>query len=260
LWRSVAILGLSLLSKPNNTNNNHLFNYYATMEQPTYYGIDCPAKLLEVKGLRIDPDHREGEASLMKRRWFDYRHMHPAAATYLYAEIYRQQTIAFYESCVDIRTVENARAFVPDDIFMSRDLTSMWLARRCADHHGLPYPFVVQFAQKRFFSRTQHNFPRPNQLYGEEFEIDLLAAWKELTARQITYSTSPQYRMSAWRGEIAQAQHVRFVIDQIKARPAPRYRLLARMLSEDVLSSALIASNFSQQEASQAETYCAQFM
>lgn len=231
------------------------------MEQPAhYYGIDCPPKLLEVKGLRIDPTHREGEATLMKKRWFDYRSLHPTAATYLYAEIYRQQTLAHYESCVDIRTLENARAFIPDDIYMSRDLTSMWLARRCADSHGLPYPFVVQFAQRRFFGRTQHNFPRPNQLYGEEFEMDLLDEWNSLLARQITYSTAPQYRMSAWKGDLAQAQHVRFVIDQIKKRPAPRYRILARMLREDVLSLPLIASNFSQQEAAQAERYCAQYL
>jgi hypothetical protein len=225
-----------------------------------YYGKDLPPKLLEVKGMRVAPEHREGEARLMRCCWYDYRDMHPVAKTYLFAELYRQQTAKFYDAMIDIRTVEDARAFVPDDIFMSRDLTSMWLARRQADEHGLPYGFVLRFVQDRFFARAQRTFPRPNQLYGEELENDMMPAWTELKARQITYASSERFRMSNWKGELAQAQHLNFVIGQIKARPAPRYRLLARMLNEDVLSSAMIAAHFSQQEAADAERYCAQFM
>lgn len=225
-----------------------------------FYGCDLPAKMLEMKGMRIDPEHREGEAHLMRVRWFDYRQMHPVTATYFFAECYRLQTAKFYEQMVDIRTVEEARAFTPDDIFMSRDLTAMWLARRCADEHSLPYPFVLRFAQDRFFARTQHNFPRPNQLYGEEFEIDLLAAWRELLARSLTVAESPRYRMKAWQGALDQAQHVKFVVDQIRARPAPRHRLIARMLRDDVLSVGIAASQFSEQEALDAERYCAQFL
>lgn len=225
-----------------------------------FFGKGLDRKILELKGMKIDQEHRDGEAALMRKRWFDYRGMHPVEATYLYAHFYKEQTLKFYESVIDIRTVENARAFVPDDIFMSRDMTSMWLARRCADQHGLPYPFVLRFAQDRFFSRTQHSFPRPNQLYGEEFEIDLLAAWKEEVARKITYSSQARYKLSAWTGELDQAEHLHFVMEQIKARPAPRHRLMARMIAEGILNRALIAKRFSEQEADDAERYCSNFM
>lgn len=225
-----------------------------------YFGKGLPVKILELKGFKVDPDHRDGEAALMNKRWFDYRGLHPVEATYLYAHFYKEQTIKFYESVIDIRTVENARAFTPDDIFNSRDLTSMWLARRCADEHGIPYPFVLRFAQDRFFNRTQRSFPRPNQLYGEEFEMDLVLAWKEQIARQITYSTDPRYKVSAWKGAREQAQHIHFVTQQIKARPAPRHKLLARMLAEGVLSKPIIAARFSQQEADESESYCAKYM
>lgn len=248
---------LSLFKTPNNTDN--LFYLKQTMEHD-YYGKDTPVKLLEVKGMKLDPENRAGESKLMQSCWYDYRDMHPAAKTYLYAELYRQQTLKFYEAMIDIRTLDTARAFTPDDIFMSRDLTSMWLARRMADQHGVPYGFVLRFAQDRFFARVQRTFPRPNQLYGEELEVDMIAAWRERLDRQITYAASLRFRASSWRGELAQAQHVNFVVGQIKARPAPRHTLLARMLNEDVLALPMIASNFSQQESEAAKAYCERFL
>lgn len=224
-----------------------------------FYGHDLDKKLIEVRGLKIDPAHRANEPALMTRRWFDYRDMHPVLATYLYAHHYKEQTARYYEAMVDIRTPERARAFTPDDIFMSRDLTSMWLARASADRLSLPYPFVMRFAQARFFERAQRQFPRPNQLYGEEFEVDLLAAWKEQIGRQLTYASSPRYKAHNWCGQLAQAQHVRFVVEQVKARPAPRHRLIARLMAEDVLSYQQAASNFGAQEADAAETYRKKF-
>ena len=191
----------------------------------------------------------------MATRWFDYRDMHPVAATYLFAHFYVEQTRKFYIQNVDIRTVEDARAFAPDDIFMSRDLTSMWLARRAADELGLPYPFVLQFAQSRFLSRLQLRFPRPNQLYGEEFEIDVAAAWTERLGCQLTYSTQPRYKASAWARQLSQAQHIKFVVQQVKRRPGPHHRILARLFNEDVLAAHLIKNQFSQKELSDAESY-----
>lgn len=210
--------------------------------------------------MKIDPVHRAGEAKLMRTRWFDYRGLHPVTATYMFADAYRAQTLKFYESVIDIRTVEDARAFTPDDIFMSRDMTSMWLARRFADSHGLPYPFLLRFAQDRCFDRTHQRFPRPNQLYGEELEIDILLAWKDLLSRSLTYSELPHYKMKNWKGAPEQAQHARFVAAQISARNGSKVGLLARALSENILSAPLISALFSQEEADKAERYCAQYM
>lgn len=225
-----------------------------------FFGSELPAKMLEVKGMKIAPEHRANEASIRRTCWFDYRGLHPVTATYLFAHHYKQQTLKFYESVVDIRTVENARAFVPDDIFMSRDITSMWLARSFADEHGIPYPFLMQFAQTRYLARAQRQFPRPNQLYGEEMEIDVVAAWREQLSRQLTYSKQRRYTMKYWKSRVEQAQHVRFLETQVKSRPAPHHRLLARLLQEDLISLPIIKDAFSQEEADKAERYRAQFM
>lgn len=221
-----------------------------------FYGSTLTREEMDVRGLRIDPTHRDGEAALMRRRWFDYRDLHPVAATYLYAHLYKQQTLKFYAQVIDIRTVEDARSFFPDDIFMSRDLTSMWLARRAADELGMPYTFILQFAQERFLSRLQHNFPRPNQLYGEEIELDLRAAWDARLANQLTYSTEARYRAAAWKPNLDQAQHLRFVFTQIERRPAAaRHRLLGRLIHEGIVRPDLAQAKFGSDTARAAEQY-----
>jgi hypothetical protein len=113
---------------------------------------------------------------------------------------------------------------------------------------------------KRFIARTQHQFPRPNQLYGEELELDVLVAWKERMGSQITMALSPRFRMHGYKGELVQAEHVKFVADQIMQRPGPRFRLIARMLKEGLMTHHMATLLFGQGEADAAERYREQFM
>lgn len=223
-----------------------------------FIGSTLTQEEMDIRGLRIDPAHRTGEAELITKRWFDYRGMHAVAATYLYAHLYKQQTAKFYAQNIDIRTVEEARSFFPDDIFMSRDLTSMWLARRAADQLVIPYTFILQFAQERFIARLQHNFPRPNQLYGEEIEADVAQAWNERLATQLTYSRSPRYQVRNWSRQVDQAQHILFLVEQIMRRPAhSRANLLGRLIHEGVLATWQVQGRFTTQDLERAERYAA---
>lgn len=211
-----------------------------------YYGSGRAPQEYELRALGIDAMHREDEAALVQSRWFDYSQLHPAQATYLYAALYKAQTLLFAEAFIDIRTAEDARAFVPDDIYLSRDATAMWLARRAADALGMPYEFALQFAQARALNRLFQQFPRPNQLYGEEFEIDLAAAWGEHKARSLCYSRLPRYQAASFSsGSVMQKRHTASVIAQISERPhAAHPGLLARMFSEGVLAPRLAESHF----------------
>jgi len=217
-----------------------------------YYGHDHDARTCDALGLKIDPTHREGEADLVHSRWFDYGRLHPVKATYLFAHHYKEQTRKFYETYIDIRTAEDARAFSPDDVFYSRELTSMWLARREADRLGLPYDFVMETAQRRFIDKLFHRFPRPNQLYSEEFVLDLNDAWRERLNTSLQWARDPYFREQNWRGDLLQARHAMFVIEQIQRRPAPHAGLLARMFKERVLAPAMVASRFSEGEVERA--------
>jgi hypothetical protein len=218
-----------------------------------FIGCDLDARECALLGLKIDRLHWTDEPGLVRSRWFDYSALRPVQATYLYAHLYKEQTRIFYETYIDARTVQDARAFVPDDIFSSRDMTAMWLARRFADGHGMQYDFVLQFAQARCFERLWSRFPRPNQLYGEEFEVDLVAAWKESLGRSMRLARDDAFKASRHRRGPTQLRYVAFVIDQVKARQKPHTNLLGRLFSQDVLSPALAADLFTEEEIEAAQ-------
>lgn len=199
----------------------------------------------ELLALGIDPTHRAGEADLFKTRWVEYAEMHPARATYLYAHFYKEQTRTFYETCIDIETAQFVRAFSPNDIFKSRDMTAMWLARRACDALGCPYDFALRFAQQRAVNRLYKTFPRPNQLYSEEFVIDLSEAWNESLAMMLRYSRHERFKAVNYCGSWGQRRHTAAVFEQIKKRPAAsQVNLLGRLVHEGVLDEKLMENSF----------------
>jgi hypothetical protein len=211
-----------------------------------FYGYDKAAEELELAGLKVDPTHRVGEPELAARRWFDYRYEHPALATYRFTHHYIAGVRHFYETCIDVRSVEQAKTLPREDVFdCEQEMTSMWLARRCADEVGCPYPFVMSFAHTRALNRHFFRFPRPNQLYGEEFEDDLAKLWKETVARSIQYSKELHMRADAKLRTPAWQEHQAFVLDQVKLRPSgSKHGLLGRLLKEGVLDATAISAEF----------------
>lgn len=221
-----------------------------------FYGMGLTPKDNEMRAMRVDRMHRTREAEYVGTRWFDYFNLHPTQATYLFAHLYKEQTRKFCEAYVDIRTAEDARAFTPDDIFSSRDMTSMWLARGQADALGVPYEFLLQFASQRALDRTFQCFPRPNQLYGEEFEIDLKAAWEEGKRTSLRYSRHEHFlakNLVGPHGSVIQRRHHRYIVEQIKRRHGKQAHagLLGRLFNEGFMD-AFIAKEFFDSDTIQA--------
>jgi hypothetical protein len=229
-----------------------------------YFGSDFKREQLEAIGLQVDPAHRVDLPDLMRSRWFAYRGMHPVQATYLFAALYKAQTKTFAECFVDIETAEDARAFAPDDIFKSRDMTGMWLARSTADRVGCPYETLLRFAQRRALDRTFQRFPRPNQLYGEDVELDLADEWKATCSRSLQYCKDDHFKASRyqihdyerWPADVR--AHTSFLVKQIAARSAPRDKLLGRMFHEDRLSPSWNLLPFTGDELARAERHAAE--
>lgn len=218
-----------------------------------FLGNGLPRQEYELLALGVDPTHRAGEAGLFKTRWVEYAEMHPARATYLYAHFYKEQTRTFYATCIDIDTAQDARAFVPDDIFKSRDMTAMWLARGACDALGCPYDFALRFAQQRAINRLYRTFPRPNQLYSEEFAIDLTQAWNESLSVMLRYSRHEGFKATNYRGSWGQKRHTAVVFEQIKRRPeSSQVNLLGRLVHEGVLDGRLMANAFPDEMISRA--------
>lgn len=211
-----------------------------------FFGQGKQAKEYEALVLSsLDPEDTEGEAELMQTRWFDVAMLHPAEATYLFAHTYKKQVKHFAENYIDIHRAEHSRSFTPDDIFKSRDLLPMWRARRCADKLGIPYDFVLRYAQERAFNSTMKFFPRPNQLYSEEFELDLKNIWLESMMRSMRYSKLMAYRNKFYIGSAVQNRHHAFIADQIDNRqPSSRPGLIGRLLHEEYLTPNFIQARW----------------
>ena len=214
---------------------------------------------LETTGLLIHPSNRIDVPGEMATRWFAYRSMHPVTATYLYAHLYKKHVVTFNERYVDIETASDARAFTPDDIFKSRDMTGMWNARACSDRVGCPYAVTLEFASKRAFERTFQRYPRPSQLYGQEFEMDLIDHWRALNSYSLThcedepFTQAHQWSRQSQEPPQAVRDHATWLINAVKARGAPSHHLLGRLMAADVLHASWLDADFTAQEIEDAK-------
>ena len=218
-------------------------------------GQDLTPAECDALALTVHQDHREQELAAMQARWWDYRLLHPTVATYLFAEYYRQSCKTWHERWVDLDTAADARAFTPDDIFKSRDLTSMWLARQGVDLMGVPYDFAIEFGMRRSYNRAFPAMLRPNQMHGEEFELDLRDAWQAECTRAIRTARVDYFLAKNFKARPMQVAYREWLIEQVERRPAPRYRLLARLINEQALTEASVGAAFGEAELAQAQRY-----
>lgn len=194
--------------------------------------------------LKIAPEHRAEEVALMRSRWWDYRLLHPTWTTYAFASAYQCSHIEWHRRFVDIDEADKQLLWPTGDIFKEKDLTAIWLARQAADRVGVPYPFVCSFAMQRALTRQFKRPMRPNQLYGEEFELDLAAAWKEHLDTQMPMPSVVFFRGSQFTRHPVQLAFREWLVSRVNSRPAPRYRILAWMLLDDLVNDALLQEHW----------------
>lgn len=202
-----------------------------------FFGSDLSADDCDLLALaHIPAEARKDEASLFDRKWFDYRHLHPVQATYLYAAQYQKAIEAIYAETKDIRTVGSIKAFEPEDIFKGRELLAFWFARQACDRVGCRYEFALRFIMRRFADRGWHIFPRPNQCYSLELVLDIQDAWKAECATKLQFPRHPRFKNPEFVGHDDQVAYRQWLIDQIKERGAHMHRGLSRALSEGCLT------------------------
>lgn len=166
----------------------------------------------------IHAAHRANEAEIQSKRWFDYRQMTGAEATYLFGEHYYRQYLDSYKQTKDIRTVATVSPFTPDDIFRSNDLTSMWLARQAADSIGCKYSFYLHHVFNVFTVRGWKNLPRPNQIYSEELVISVNTAWTARCAEILQLAENKFFFADLYVGHPYQVQYYDYLVKQINSR------------------------------------------
>ena len=207
-----------------------------------YFGNNLSQREYWMAEMAIHEQHREDEAGLQQSRWFDYRNMLPAQATYLFAAIYRQEYLEAYKRQVDIRTVDQVCP-LPPDVFKSGEITSIWLARREADRIGCKYEFYLRIAFARFAERGWKNLPRPNQLYAEELTLDIADAWRRRCREVLQLAESPFFACDAYVAHPEQDAYHAWVVGQIKMREH-KHLALAHVLKNNVLPLELAGKEF----------------
>lgn len=196
-------------------------------------------KEADALALRVPVEFRREEVSLIPTRWWDYRLLHPTNATYLFAQHYEDAHRAWWHRHIDVDKAAKQKLWHVD-LFEHRDLVAIWQARQAADRLALPYKFTCAFALERSLQRQFRHLIRPNQMYGEEYEYDLLAAWKDANQRGLVLPDSDFYKVAHYSNHPFQNEYRTMLIQAVNDRPAPRYRLLARLLVEGRISESMI--------------------
>jgi len=202
--------------------------------------LDC--EMLAVA--RIRPELRAREAELLKTKWFDYRRLHPVKATYLYAARYQEVVQMMYARTKDLEESKEVRAFTPEDVFQCTELVGFWRARQELDSVGVRYEFALRFAMNRFQDRGWRFFPRPNQMLGEEFVLDVRDAWKAECKIRLQLAQEPWLKAENFNGARDQMEYQRWLVDQVKTRTTGPHLSVATLLKEGALIPRFAENHF----------------
>lgn len=188
----------------------------------------------------------QGEVSLYKTKWFDYRHLSPFRATCLYIEafgpIYRQ----FYARYFDRATAENIQPISLDRVLRGleaeetkakRRFAYLWRGRMAADMIGMPYELYLNCAfeyRLRFWNRRY--MPQPQHLF-DYLDLEKIALrWQELQETDNFVSEHPAYLIQNDVGAEHQRAHRIWVVNQALKRGDP-IRALADYIEKDLLTA-----------------------
>jgi hypothetical protein len=211
------------------------------MTADIYFGSNLSNIELDVLALKhVKPELRGLEAGLYQTKWFDYRHLHPVSATYLFAHHYQEQVRVIYAKTRDIEKAKDAKAFVTPDIFVLPELTAIVTARQAYDRIGMRYDFGIAYTFNRTCDRGWGYFPRPNQLYGEELLMDLSDAWHQRCVDSYQFVQESRFKMNRYVGHPDQIAHQEWALNQCTKRQHP-HMLLSTLLKEQYVNPEIAA-------------------
>lgn len=224
----------------------------------------------------IDPKLLVCEPDLYQTKWWDYRLLHPAQATYLFADAYTEAARAYAQRNIDLEYGKVFKPYPGRDLFSKPQLmlrkdgtprkekgkdkytkapakttiAGMWKARQMSDRHGIPYRFYCDAAIEYTEKGIWHRLPGPQQLYStkvseaqadwrEESMVDFIVRrWKEYCQRTIVFSDNPYFHADRNTNAIDQVRHRANLMGQIKARPDPKLGLSHALYEKQVLIEA----------------------
>lgn len=192
----------------------------------------------------IPAEDRAPESGLFRLRWFDQSAMMPSEATFFFAHVYREAVRAHYAKTVDYRTA-NSLAVIPEDIFTSPELLSVWRARQAADSIGCRYDFYIRAFLNRSLERGWHNVPRPNHLYSEEVILDIRDAWVDAKRAYLQEPEHEFFKAHNYVGHPKQVDYIDYLTAFIKTREHP-HLVIGSLIKRGLLPMQCAAERFDQ--------------
>lgn len=192
-----------------------------------------------------NPKVHGGEPALFQTKWFDYRFLHPVAATYVFARAYREVFATLYKRHFD-HSVTLDPFYGNLDMFELRqaEITGLYVARQHADACGIPYPYYIEFVMEAGMRYKRDYLPRPTQCYQEDAVKKAITEWHKRLEARLFVATDPRFRLDRYRGLPVQNDHIKWTMAQIARRAQPADALARYVFKDRVLPLELATARF----------------
>lgn len=205
----------------------------------------------------IKKQYLKHESRLYGLKWWDYRRLHPAHATELFAEAYVNALKLDFSQRFDVEKGNFYRGLKhPTGIHRNgpRVLNGLWRARQVADKYGIPYEFycyeAIRFCaerQWRYLPKVWQIYSTKDQPYGLNMVDTIRLRWKQATSTTIrspkdTFYTNPMFERNTyqvyWQG---------FLLKRVEQSPAKVVALSELIYEKEFLREEYAAHRFGSQ-------------
>lgn len=202
----------------------------------------------------IPNKYRNFEGELRDTKWFDYRYMTSAQATFQYVNEYMPIYRRIFGEHIDharsqhlnLMNGEELRGkLLNSDPKAKRKFMGFWRGRQIADALGMKYTDYISLAiDFRMRHWKRRHLPQPEHLYHEWDVEKIQERWKEMQASRLYMSDHPSYMIENYTGTPYQIAYHEWLFKQANLRQnVPS--VLARMTREGHLPMEMVRDRLS---------------
>ena len=188
--------------------------------------VECDALAIQYVPLVL----LQEEAALYGSKYWDYRFMHPAQATQLFAHSYARAKKHAVERRTDIWVGRNMKGIKDPVIFDlgQRAVIGFWKGRQMADRMGIPYDFYCEAAMLFADVARWENLPTATQLYSDnvpehlrttDFAVSMIAyiekRWLDRMETAACFATHEDYLAVNYVGSSAQNSYLNYCFGRV---------------------------------------------
>jgi len=215
--------------------------------QRDFYGRNLSDRQLDLVTIEvIPPELQKGEPKLYRTKWWDYRHMHPMRATYLFASEYERAYRRVIQKRLESSKARKLRVFRTPDPMREASVKAigLWKGRRLADEYGIRYDFYCRIALDASEYLDWEYLARPEDLTNSALTTRVLLAWLEINEATIQLPEDPIYRGRGEARSYYQDEWEEALCKQIARRKNPQHALDYHLNTTGLLSESTVRRFF----------------